>query len=68
MRFWKEKYNLEKEDFLVAAMWVHLFSLPKEGWEEETLEGINNSIESFVKVLTTPREGGTLHMDIYMLI
>lgn len=53
---------MEKEDFLVALVCVHPFSPPKEYWEEETIEGIVNVIENFVKISKATKSGGTLHM------
>ena len=42
--FWEECYNLEKEKFLVAPIWVHLSSLLEDLWELDMLEDIGNSI------------------------
>lgn len=50
MRYWEECYNLDREQFLAALVWVHLFGLPIDFWVPEILEGIGNSIGRFVKI------------------
>ena len=56
MRFWEECYNPDKETFLVAPVWVRLFGLPIDFWDPEILEGIGNSIGSFVKIAETTKK------------
>jgi hypothetical protein len=50
MRFWTERFAPEKEDFTAASVWIRMYSLPREFWEPEILEGIGNTIGSFVKI------------------
>eukprot|EP00253_Pinus_taeda_P008691 PITA_08691 len=57
MKFWEERYNPEKEKLLEAPLWVRLFGLPDEFWDPEILEGIGNSIGSFVKAAEATRRG-----------
>eukprot|EP00253_Pinus_taeda_P008955 PITA_08955 len=57
MKFWEERYNPEKEKLLEAPLWVRLFGLPNEFWDPEILEGIGNSIGSFVKAAEATRRG-----------
>lgn len=57
MCFWEECYNPDKETFLVAPFWVHLFGLPIDLWDLEILEGIGNLIGSFVKIAETTKKG-----------
>jgi hypothetical protein len=49
LRFWKEKFSPEKEDFAHAPVWIRLYSLPQEFWLEEVLAGIGNTIDIYVK-------------------
>jgi hypothetical protein len=50
LRYWTERFTPEKEDFTTASVWVRLYSLPQEFWEMETLEGIGNTLGSFIKI------------------
>jgi len=50
LRYWKEKFNPDKEDLTVAPIWVRLYSLPTEYWLPEILEDIGNTLGNFVKV------------------
>jgi len=50
LRFWKEKFNPDKEDLTVAPIWVRLYSLPSEFWLPEVLEDIGNALGHFVKI------------------
>lgn len=42
---------------LATPIWVWLFRLPIEFWDLEILEGIGNSIWTFVKVADTTKKG-----------
>jgi len=57
MRFWEDRYNPNKEAFLAAPIWVRLFGLPIDFWDSKILEGIGNSIGSFVKIAKTTKKG-----------
>eukprot|EP00253_Pinus_taeda_P002372 PITA_02372 len=57
MKYWEERYNPEKEKLLEAPIWVRLFGLPDEFWDPEILEGIGNSIGSFVKAAEATKRG-----------
>jgi hypothetical protein len=50
MRYWTERFTPEKENFTEASVWIRLYSLPREFWELETLEGIGNTLGAFVKI------------------
>jgi len=56
-RFWKEFYNLDREQFMVAPIWVEIFSLPVNFWDPKILEGIGNSIGRIVKVVDSNCRG-----------
>jgi hypothetical protein len=43
-------FSPDKEDLTCALVWIHLYSLPQDFWDEETLEGIGNTLDSFVKI------------------
>jgi hypothetical protein len=50
MRYWTKRFSPEKETFTEASIWIRMYSLPREFWEPETLEGIDNTLGSFVKI------------------
>jgi len=56
MRYWEEYYNPDKENFLAAPIWVRLFGLRIDFWDPEILEGVGNSIGSFVKIAETTKK------------
>ena len=67
LRQWEECYNLDQEQFLVAPVWVRLFGLPMDFWDPDILEGIGNSLGSFVKIAeTTWRRRYTSFSRIYV--
>jgi hypothetical protein len=53
MRIWKENFSLEKEYFTVAPVWIILYSLLQEYWRMKILEGIGNTLRSFVRIAET---------------
>lgn len=57
MRYWEECYNPDKEKFLATLVWVRLFGLPTDFWDPKILEGIGNTIGSFVKIAETMKKG-----------
>jgi hypothetical protein len=57
LRQWEECYNPEQEQFLAAPVWVRLFGLPMDFWDPEILEGIGNSLGSFVKIVEATTRG-----------
>lgn len=57
IRHWDECYNPDQEKLLAALIWVWLFGLPMDFWDPEILEGIGNSIGTFVKVADSTRKG-----------
>lgn len=42
---------------LAAPIWVRLFGLPMEFWDPDILEGIGNTIGTFVKVAESTKRG-----------
>lgn len=42
---------------LAAPIWVRLFGLPMEFWDPNILEGIGNTVETFVKVADSTKRG-----------
>lgn len=57
MHFWEECYNPDKETFLAALVWFRLFGLPTNFWDPKILEGIGNSIGSFIKIVESTKKG-----------
>lgn len=50
LREWKARFDPDKEDFSWAPVWIHLYSLLVEYWNEETLKDIGNNLGAFIKV------------------
>eukprot|EP00253_Pinus_taeda_P019980 PITA_19980 len=50
LRDWIERFNPDKEDFNWTPVWIRMYSLPLEYWDEETLKDIGNGLEVFIKV------------------
>jgi hypothetical protein len=50
MRILKEKFSLEKEDFIVVPIWIRLYLLSHEYWRSKIMEGIGNTLRSFVRI------------------
>lgn len=57
MRHWEDFYHPDKEKMLVAPIWIRLFGIPMEFLDPEILEGIGNTIRTFVKVAETTKRG-----------
>lgn len=57
MRYWEECCSPDKEKFLAVPIWVRLFGLPMDFWDPEILEGIGNTIGSFVKIAESTKKG-----------
>lgn len=57
LRQWEECYNPEQEQFLAAPVWVQLFGLPMDFWDPKILEGIGNSLGTFVKIAESTARG-----------
>jgi len=57
MRHWEDRYNPDNEKMLAAPIWVRLFGLPMEFWDPDILEGIGNTIGTFVKVAESTKRG-----------
>jgi hypothetical protein len=49
LKFWMDCFNPEKEKFVTALVWIHLYSLPQELWLENILMGIGNTLGQYVK-------------------
>lgn len=47
---WIERFNRDKEDFNWALVWICMYSLPLEYWDEDTLNDIGNGLGVFIKV------------------
>jgi len=47
---WIERFNLDKENFSWVPVWVCLYSLPLEYWDEDSLTAIGNGLGEFIKV------------------
>ena len=50
LRDWIERFNPDKEDLSWAPVWIRLYSLPLEYWDEDSLKDIGNALGEFVKI------------------
>jgi hypothetical protein len=57
MRYWTEKFNLDKEDFSNVPVWIRLYSLPQEYWDKDILTGLGNTLGKFIKILEATKQG-----------
>lgn len=65
---WEPCYNPEKEQFLVAPIWVCLYSLPQDLLEMDILESIDNSSGEFFKSQTSLGVGNSPPMPAFLCI
>lgn len=49
LKAWVEIFNPDKEDLTCAPVWIRLYSLPSEYWEEKSLQEIGNALGKYVK-------------------
>ena len=66
---WKERFNPETEDMMVALVWIFLFSLPGEYWYLDTLKDIGNTLGEFIKIVEqtkTQRYTAFARICVYM--
>lgn len=50
LRDWVERFNPNKEDLSWALVWIRLYSLPLDYWDEASLQYIANGLGEFVKI------------------
>jgi hypothetical protein len=50
LRNWTKRFNPDKEDFTWVPVWIRLYSLPQDYWDDETLKDIGNTLGNFVKI------------------
>lgn len=67
LRGWVEHFNPDKEDLSWALVWIRLYSLPMEYWEEASLQEIGNVLGEFIKVAEeTKLRRYTYYAQIYV--
>jgi hypothetical protein len=49
LRYWKECFSPEKEDYTTTSVWIRLYYLPQEFQHLKKLEETGNTLGSFVK-------------------
>jgi len=49
LREWAARFNPDKEDLSWAPIWIRMYSLPEEYWDEESLRDIGNGLGEFIK-------------------
>ena len=54
MHYWTKKFNPDKEDFTCVPVWIRLYSLPQEFWNEGVFSRIGNTLGSYVKTTEIP--------------
>ena len=45
-----ERFNPDLENFNWAPVWIRLYSLPLEYWDEESLQAIGKGLGDFIKI------------------
>lgn len=50
LRNWVERFNPDKENFNWAPVWIRLYSLPLEYWDEDSLQEIGKGLGEFIKI------------------
>jgi len=63
LRYWKDNFNPDNKDFSFAPVWVRLYSLPFEHWEEEILAGIGNTLGNVARAWS----GAGVLRSIYLI-
>ena len=59
MCYWTKKFNPDKEDFTCVPIWIRLYSLPQEFWNEEVFSEIGNTLGSYIKAAEITGKKGT---------
>ena len=59
LRYWTKNLLLKKEHLSYAPMWIKIYSLLHGYWDEEILEGIGNTLGTFVNDLQATEQGNT---------
>lgn len=54
LRVWVERFNPDKEDLSWALVWIRMYSLLAEYWDEDSLKDIGNGLGEYVKSADTP--------------
>ena len=44
LRNWMERFNPHNKDLTWDPVWIHMYSLPQEYWDEDTLKDIGNTL------------------------
>lgn len=57
LKGWVERFNPDTVDLSWAPVWIRLYSLPAEFWEEESLKVIENTLGEFVKIAEETKTG-----------
>eukprot|EP00253_Pinus_taeda_P003170 PITA_03170 len=50
LREWVARFNPDKEDLSWAPIWIRMYSLPEEYWDEGLLKDIGNGLGEYIKV------------------
>lgn len=58
LRFRKERFNPDQEDFTYALVYIRMYSLPSEYWEPKNLEGMGNTVGFFIQVDSNATDQG----------
>ena len=57
LKDWEKCFSLEKEDFTTTSIWIQLYSLAHDFWEDETIEDIGNTLGFFDKITGATKQG-----------
>lgn len=51
LREWTARFNPDKEDLTWAPVWIRMYSLPDEYWDEDILKDIGNGLGEYIKAV-----------------
>ena len=49
LREWVARFNLDKEDLSWAPVWIRMYSLLEEYWDEDSLKEIGKGLGEYIK-------------------
>lgn len=55
LREWIPRFNPDKEDLTWAPVWIRLYSLSDEYWDEDILKGIGNGVGEYIRAAEETR-------------
>ena len=57
MRYWKENFTPDKEDFTRVPVWIRLYSLPTNYWASSVLKAIGDELREYIQISEDTKSG-----------